>query len=146
MKAEWRIFGMVAAFLFAMCALYAWWSGDYFRAQSDAPHHIDWVGTVGLLLSGLLCLMCAGYFWFVSKRIDLRPEDREDAEIADGAGEVGFFSPGSYWPFGIALVVLFAAFGIADWKPWMIGAGLFFTVLGAAALIFEYYSGSRRAN
>jgi hypothetical protein len=56
------------------------------------------------------------------------------------------FSPGSYWPFGIALVVLFAAFGIADWKPWMIGAGLFFTVLGAAALIFEYYTGSRRAH
>ncbi len=51
---------------------------------------------VALALSGLLCLMCGGYFWFVSRRIDLRPEDRDDAEIADGAGEIGFFSPGSY--------------------------------------------------
>ena len=47
--------------------------------------------------------MCGGFFWFVSRRIDPRPEDRQDAEIADGAGEIGFFSPGSYWPFGLAL-------------------------------------------
>jgi cytochrome c oxidase subunit IV len=146
MKSEWRIFGIVAVFLFAMCALYAWWSGTYFRAQADAGHHIDWVGTVALLLSGLLCTMCGGYFWFVSRRIDLRPEDRADAEIADGAGEVGFFSPGSYWPFGIALMTLVVGFGIADWRPWMIAVGLVFTVLGAAAMLFEYYTGSRRAH
>ena len=47
-------------------------------------------------LTGLI----GGFFWFVSRRIDARPEDRKDAEIADGAGELGFFSPGSYWPFG----------------------------------------------
>jgi Cytochrome c oxidase subunit IV len=146
MKSEWRIFAMVAVFLFAMCALYAWWSGDYFRAQSDAPHHIDWIGTVALLMSGLLCTMMGGYFWFVSRRIDLRPEDREDAEIADGAGEIGFFSPGSYFPFGIAVVTLITGFGIADWRPWMIALGLVFTVVGAAALLFEYYTGSRRAH
>ena len=146
MKAEWRIFGGVAAFLFAMCALYAWWSHDYFSGQADAAHHLDWVGTVALFLSGLLCLMCGGYFWFVSRRIDLRPEDREDAEIADGSGEVGFFSPGSYWPFGIALCALIAGFGIADWRPWMIGVGIGFTVLAASAMLFEYYTGARRAS
>jgi hypothetical protein len=140
MKSEWRIFGMVAAFLFAMCALYAWWSDKYFNG------HADWIGSVALALSGLLCAMCGGYFWFVSRRIDLRPEDRADAEIADGAGEVGFFSPGSYWPFGIALMTLLTAFGIADWRPWMIAVGLVFTVLGASALLYEYYSGSRRAH
>ncbi len=144
MKAEWRIFGMVAAFLFAMCALYAWWSRDYFDQQVDAAHHVDWVGTVALLLSGLLCLMCAGYFWFVSTRIDLRPEDREDAEIADAAGEVGFFSPGSYWPFGLALSALFLGFGIAVWEPWMIAVGALAIIGAASALLFEYYSGSRR--
>src|SRR6185312_13301944 len=126
MKAEWRIFGLVAVFLFAMCGLYAWWTQDYFHG------HVDWIGTVALLLSGLLCLMCGGYFWFVSTRIDPRPEDRADAEIADGAGEVGFFSPGSYWPFGLALTALIAAFGIADWRPWMIAVGLIFTVLAAS--------------
>src|SRR5215207_7949332 len=103
MKSEWRIFGMVAVFLYAVCALYAWWSYDYFNGRPD------WVGSVALFLSALLCTMCGAYFYFVSRRIDARPEDRADAEIADGAGEVGFFSPGSYWPFGIALMTVVAA-------------------------------------
>jgi hypothetical protein len=141
MKTEWRIFGTVAAFMFAACALYAWWSQEYFPS-----HQVEWVGVVGLVLAGLLCLMCGGYFWFVSTRIDPRPEDRAEAEIADGVGEVGFFSPGSYWPFGIALTTVTAAIGIAYWQPWLIGVGLLFTVLGAAALIFEYYTGARRAH
>jgi hypothetical protein len=140
MKSEWRIFALVATFLYAVCVLYAWWSHYYFHG------HVDWIGSVALLLSALLCTMCGGYFWFVSRRIDLRPEDRADAEIADGAGEVGFFSPGSYFPFGIALMTLILAFGIADWRPWMIVLGGVFTILGASALLFEYYSGSRRAH
>ncbi|HEU0238574.1 MAG TPA: cytochrome c oxidase subunit 4 [Micromonosporaceae bacterium] len=141
MKSEWRIFGLVAAFLFVACGVYAWWSQEY-----SQPHRVEWVGVVGLILAGLLCLMCGGYFWFVSRRIDLRPEDRADAEIADGAGEVGFFSPGSYWPFGIALCALIAGIGIAYWAVWIIILGLVFTVLSAAALVFEYYTGSRRAH
>jgi hypothetical protein len=141
MKSEWRIFGLVAAFLFAACAVYAWWSREY-----STPHHVEWVGVVGLILAGLLCLMCGGYFWFVSRRIDLRPEDRADAEIADGAGEVGFFSPGSYWPFGVALCALIAGIGIVYWSIWLIVLGMVFTVLAAAALLFEYYSGARRAH
>ena len=39
--------------------------------------HLEWIGTVALILSGLLCSMCGGFFWFVSRRIDLRPEDRD---------------------------------------------------------------------
>lgn len=138
MKTEWRIFGGLAAFLFAMCALYAWWSNLQFGS-------VEWIGTVALILAGLLCLMSGGYFWFVSTRIDLRPEDRDDAEIADGAGEIGFFSPGSYWPVGIALCCLLAGIGIAYWSVWLIIVGLVFTVLGVAALLFEYYSGARRS-
>jgi hypothetical protein len=141
MKTEWRIFGMIAAFLFGAAALYAWWSQYYFSS-----HQIEWVGVVALILSGLLCFMCGGYFWFVSRRIDLRPEDRPDAEIADGAGENGVYSPGSYWPFGIALMCVVAALGVVYWQPWMIIVGMLFTVLGAAALLFEYYSGARRSH
>ena len=138
MKTEWRIFGMIAAFLFAMCALYAWWSDYQFGS-------VEWIGTVALVLSGLLCLMCGGYFWFVSQRIDPRPEDRADAEIADGAGEIGFFSPGSYIPFGIAICALLAGIGIAYWSVWLIILGLVFTVVGAGALVFEYYTGARKS-
>src|SRR5215475_9016307 len=139
MKSEWRIFGLVAAFLFAACIVYAWWSRTY-----NVPHHVEWVGVVGLILAGLLCLMCGGYFWFVTQRIDPRPEDRADAEIADGAGEVGFFSPGSYIPFGIACAALIAGVGIAYWSVWLLVLGLIFVVVGAGALVFEYYTGARR--
>jgi len=139
MKSEWRIFGLVAAFLFVACVVYAWWSWAYTH-----PHHVEWVGVVGLVLAGLLCLMCGGYFWFVSTRIDLRPEDRAEAEIADGAGEVGFFSPGSYWPIGIATCALLAGIGIAYWAVWLIILGLVFTIVAAGALVFEYYTGARR--
>ncbi|MEV1074433.1 cytochrome c oxidase subunit 4 [Micromonospora parva] len=137
MKTEWRIFLIIAGFLFGATILYGAWT----NGESGG---IEWVGTVALLLSFLLCSMCGGFFWFVSRRIDLRPEDRPDAEIADGAGEVGFFSPGSYWPFGLALAAAIAALGLVFWQYWLIGAGLVAVVLAACGLLFEYYSGTRR--
>ncbi|MEN3307950.1 MAG: hypothetical protein V7603_4152, partial [Micromonosporaceae bacterium] len=75
MKSEWRLFGLVAAFLFVACIVYVLWT----RAELGA---VDWIGSTALVLSGLLCGMCAGYFWFVSRRIDPRPEDRPDAEMS----------------------------------------------------------------
>ncbi|MFY1637319.1 cytochrome c oxidase subunit 4 [Solwaraspora sp. WMMB335] len=137
MKTEWRIFGIVAAFLAVVSGLYpAWTYGQLGR--------VEWIGTVALILSCLLCTMCGGFFWFVSRRIDLRPEDRPDSEIADGAGEVGFFSPGSYWPFGVALSATIAGLGLVFWQWWLIVFGLLAVVASAAALLFEYYTGTRR--
>jgi cytochrome c oxidase subunit IV len=137
MKSEWRLFGLVAAFLFVACTVYALWT----RSELGG---VDWIGSTALVLSGLLCAMCAGYFWFVSRRIDPRPEDRPDAEMSDGAGEVGFFSPGSYWPFGLALAALVSGVGLAYWQLWLVAVGMV-AVLGATGgLLFEYYSGSRR--
>lgn len=139
MKTEYRIFAVVAAFLFPVTALYAWWT----RASMGA---VDYIGTMALLLSGLLCAMCAGYFWFVSRRIDPRPEDRDDAEISDGAGEVGFFSPGSYWPFGLALATITAGVGLAYFQWWLIAVGVVAIVLTIGGLVFEYYTGARKAH
>jgi len=107
-----------------------------------ACHGVD--GTVALILSGLLCSMCGGYFWFVARRIDLRPEDRADAEIFEGAGEVGFFSPGSYWPFGLALSATLAGFGMVIWAPWLIAVGMICVIMATGGLLFEYYTGTRR--
>ena len=138
MKTEWRIFIVVSAFLYLACGVYAWWTWG----QLD---HVDWIGSVALLLSALLTTMCGGYFWFVSRRIDPRPEDRPDGEIADGAGEIGFFSPGSYWPFAVALSAAVAAFGLAYPHWWLAAAGLVGVVLTTCGMLFEYYSGTRRA-
>jgi hypothetical protein len=137
MRTEWRIFGLVSAFLFLACIVYAVWT----NAELG---EIDWVGTVGLLLSGLLTTMCGGFFWFVSRRIEPRPEDRPDAEIADGAGEIGFFSPGSYWPFGLAAASTVAGLGLVFWMWWLLAAGMIGVLFATCGLLFEYYTGTRR--
>jgi hypothetical protein len=102
------------------------------------------VGTVALVLTGTLLLMCAGFFLFVSRRIDPRPEDRIDAEIVEGAGEIGFFSPGSYFPFGIAAAAFVMALGLVYMQIWLIAAGAVAVIVGTGGLLFEYYTGSRR--
>jgi hypothetical protein len=137
MKAEYRIFAQVAAFLVVACGVYAWWT-DYDLGG------VDWVGAMGLALAAVLCAMCGGYFWFVSRRIDPRPEDRTEAEVSDGAGEVGFFSPGSYWPFGLALAASVAGLGMVFWQWWLIISGVVAVILATCGLLFEYYSGTRR--
>ncbi|MEH0844078.1 cytochrome c oxidase subunit 4 [Micromonospora sp. CPCC 205711] len=137
MKTEWRIFLTIAGFLFGVTVLYGVWT----FGESGA---VEWVGTVALLLSFLLCAMCGGFFWFVSRRIDLRPEDRADGEIADGAGEIGFFSPGSYWPLGLAMAAALAGLGLAFWQFWLVGLGLVAVIFAACGLLFEYYTGTRR--
>ncbi len=136
MRTEYKIFGGVAAFLFSAATVYA------FYTYGEAGH-LEWIGTVALILSGLLCSMCGGFFWFVARRIDLRPEDRGDAEMAEGAGEIGFFSPGSYWPFGLALAAAIAGLGLVFVMWWLLALGLILVIAAACGLLFEYYSGTR---
>ena len=139
MRTEWRIFGILTAFLFVAAGLYAWWTDADLGA-------IDWIGTIALTLTALLTLMCGGYFWFVSRRIDPRPEDRDDADISDGAGEIGFFSPGSYWPLGIALATIIAGIGIVYLMWWLIAVGLIAVLFATGGLLFEYYTGARKSS
>jgi hypothetical protein len=135
-RTEYKIFTGVAGFLFAAAIVYSIWT-------HGASGGVEWVGTVALILSGLLCSMCGGFFWFVARRIDLRPEDREDAEIVEGAGEIGFFSPGSYWPFGLALFAAIAGLGLVFVMWWLLAVGLIGVIFSACGLLFEYYSGTR---
>ena len=137
MRTEYRLFGILSAFLLAATFVYAFWTNGELG-------HIDWVGTVALSLSFLLTAMCGGFFWFVSRRIDPRPEDRPDGDIADGAGEIGFFSPGSYWPFGLALFSTVAGLGLVFWQMWLLAIGLVALVISTCGLLFEYYSGTRQ--
>ena len=128
MKVEALIFNLIAAFCFIAAAVYGIWSRE--------P-----IGTTALVLSGGLTVLVGGFFWFVSRRIDPRPEDRKDADIADGSGELGFFSPGSYWPFALAASVALMGLGLAFFYSWLIliaGAALLITIGG---LLFEYYVG-----
>jgi hypothetical protein len=139
MKSEWRLFGLITLFCFVVAGIYAWWT------QKMSPANgVEWVGVVGLVLTGLLTFMCAGFFLVVSRRIEPRPEDRPDAEISDGVGDLGFFSPGSYWPFGIAAAAFVTGIGLVYMQIWLIAAGGAAIIFGAGGLLFEYYTGSRR--
>ena len=101
----------------------------------------DWTGTSALTMAALLVAMVSLYLGFHAARMEPRPEDRKDGEIADGAGELGFFPPYSWWPLWTAATLAVVVFGVASAAWWMVIIGL---VLGAVALvgwIFEYYRG-----
>ncbi|HEX3732506.1 MAG TPA: cytochrome c oxidase subunit 4 [Mycobacteriales bacterium] len=139
MKLESRIFNGLALFLFIMATVYYIWT-------DHSVERADWIGTTALVLSGGLCGLCGMYFSFVARRIEPRPEDRDDAEIDEGAGELGFFSPGSYWPVGIALSVVIAGFGAIYWAPWLLVVGGIAIIGSVGGLLFEYYTGSRASH
>ncbi|MBB5156206.1 cytochrome c oxidase subunit 4 [Saccharopolyspora phatthalungensis] len=128
MKVESRIFNIITIFFFLSAVVYGVWSRE--------P-----VGTVGLILVGGLSLIIGSYFSFVARRIEDRPEDNPDAEISDGAGEMGFFSPGSYWPVGLAASAAFAGIALAFFHVWMIVIAVGFVLIMVAGLVFEYHTG-----
>lgn len=137
MKIEARIFLLVATFCWLAGIMYAIWT-------HTSAGGIEWAGFLALLLSGGLLGISGSFFWFVSRRIDPRPEDRSDAEIAEAAGELGFFSPGSYWPISMAAAAAFAAIGLAFVQIWLVIVSVFGILFAVAGLLFEYYSGGRR--
>ena len=96
---------------------------------------------MALILTGCLALLIGSYFQFVARRIGPRPEDNPDAEVSDGAGELGFFSPGSYWPVGLAGAAAFMAVALAFFHVWMIVLGMGLMLVAIAGLVFEYHAG-----
>lgn len=100
----------------------------------------DWTGTTALVMTFLLCALLGYYLYVVAKQIDDRPEDREDGEIADGAGELGFFPPYSWWPLFCALTIAVMVVGaVVGWWLFLIGA--VFGVVSLIGWVFEYYRG-----
>lgn len=135
MKVEARIFDAVTVFAFVVAIVYAVLTGLMTRDG------VEPVGVVALTLSGGLSLIAGSYLRFISRRIEYRPEDTEDAEVSDGAGEMGFFSPGSYWPIGVAGAVAIWGVGLAFFHGWLIIMGIVLLLLAVGGLVFEYHSG-----
>lgn len=127
MKAETLMFVFCSAFFVLVTPLYYLSSGDL-------------TGTTALVMTFLLTTLIAFYLGFHARKMEARPEDRKDGEIAEGAGELGFFPPYSWWPLWCALCLAMMVLGVAiGWWLFIIG-----TALGAVALcglIFEYYRG-----
>jgi hypothetical protein len=137
MKVEARLFLGIAVFCWVAAVMYGIWS-------KQSQHHVEVVGVAALILSGGLLGIPGGFFWFVSRRIDPRPEDRSDAEIAEAAGDLGFFSPGSYWPVAVASAATLVGIGLAFAQVWLVVVGVVFLMFTVGGLLFEYYIGGRR--
>jgi len=128
MKMEAWIFGISTAFFVIVAPAYWLIAGD-------------WTGTSALVMTTLLMAMVTLYLGFHAGKMEPRPEDRKDAEIADGAGELGFFPPYSWWPLWCAASLAVMVYGVAIGAWWLLIIG---TGLGAVALtgwVFEYYRG-----
>jgi hypothetical protein len=125
-KTESRIFEILTIFFFVVAIIYL------VIAKEPA-------GTAALFLTGGLSLIVGTYFRFVSRRLELRPEDNPGAEVSDGAGDVGFFSPGSYWPFGLALSVALVAISLAYMYFWALTISGVILLISIGGLVFEYH-------
>ncbi|MCC8244740.1 cytochrome c oxidase subunit 4 [Saccharothrix luteola] len=134
MKVEARIFDLVMAFSFLMAVVYGYWT------WADTGF-VEPTGTVALALTGGLALIVGTYFRFVARRIEVRPEDNADAEVSDGAGELGFFSPGSYWPIGLAAAAATAGVALAFWHIWLLVIAVVLVLIAVGGLVFEYHTG-----
>ena len=73
-----------------------------------------------------------------------RPTTAEAAAAVwgeEGAGELGFYSPHSWWPLFLAASAAVTALGLVfGW--WLVGLGLIFVLLSLGGFLFEYYRGA----
>ncbi|MEN9324444.1 MAG: hypothetical protein RL414_198 [Actinomycetota bacterium] len=126
MKAGWRLFGGLAVFYFLMTVIY-WQVGG------------EALGITALVLSGGLAGLIGFYLWFISTRTGgVLPEDNLEGEIADAAGEIGFFSPHSWWPLALALSACAAGLGLLiGWWLTLIAAGALMVSIFGFVLQYE---------
>ncbi|KAA0917229.1 cytochrome c oxidase subunit 4 [Dietzia sp. ANT_WB102] len=137
MNATVRIFDALFIFLGVLGIGYAYLTGT-------SRTGVEWVGTTAFILSSGLALLIGGYLRFVARRISTLPEDFEEAEVSDGAGELGFFSPHSFWPVLVAFSVCIVGYGAAFWNWWVLIGGATSLIICASGLVFEYHWGREK--
>lgn len=130
MKFQGRLFIWLSVFILAVAVLYGVWSKEA-------------AGTTALFLAFGLSIMIGFYLSFTAKRMDALAQDDKEADVADEAGEVGFFSPHSWQPFALAVGGAFAFLGVAiGW--WLLYFAAPLILVGLWGWVFEYYRGESR--
>ncbi len=125
----------VEGYLFLGCAVFFGVADLVYWNLSHDP-----TGTTALALSVALAFLIGFYVTFTGRRLPPRPEDSKAGEIYQGTGELGFFSPHSWWPLFVALAAAVAALGVAiGWWLFFIGGPML--MLAAIGFVFEYYRG-----
>lgn len=129
MKAETYIFGVNAVFFTLVAPAY--WFISY-----------DPTGTAALVMTALLTTLVTFYLGMHARRmVEVRPEDDKEGQIADGAGELGFFPPYSWWPLWVAASAAVVVVGLAFAAWWLVAIGVGLLSIALSGWIFEYYVG-----
>ena len=125
MKVSWQLFIGLSLFYVLMTIIY-WQVGG------------EPVGIAGMLLAAALAGMVGFYVWFTQRRIgQILPEDNLTALISDGAGELGFYSPHSWWPLPVALSMCALTLSlIIGW--WLTVISLGALVISIIGMVTEY--------
>lgn len=130
MKVQGKMFLGLALFILVIAITYGVWSKE--------P-----VGTTALVLGFGLSLMIGFYLAFTARRVDDLAQDNKEADVADEAGDVGFFSPHSWQPLSLAIGGAFAFLGVAlGW--WLLYFSAPLLLIGLFGWVFEYYRGENR--
>ncbi|MBO3129625.1 cytochrome c oxidase subunit 4 [Dermatophilus congolensis] len=127
-----NVFTLMAIFFLPIAVLYTFWT--------NATGQIEWTGSVALWLLCIMSLMGTFGLRSASKKLDEDPADNPRADIAEAAGDYGFFSPGSGWPVFLAFgaTTVFAGLAIG-W--WMFIIGVVFSIVALLGWCFEYFRG-----
>lgn len=130
MKIQGKMFIWLSAFMLSVAIIYGVWAKE--------P-----VGTTALFLAFGLSIMIGFYLGFTARRVDVGPQDDKEADVADDAGEVGFFSPHSWQPLSLALGGAIAFLSVAvGW--WLMYFSAPLLLIGIWGWVFEYYHGENR--
>ena len=125
MKVSWQLFIGLSLFYVLMTIVY-WQVGG------------EPVGVGGMLLAAALAGMVGFYVWFTQRRIgQILPEDNLTALISDGAGDLGFYSPHSWWPLPVALSMCALTLSLViGW--WLTVISLGALVISIIGMVTEY--------
>ncbi|MEU1469914.1 cytochrome c oxidase subunit 4 [Streptomyces sp. NBC_01220] len=130
MKVQGKMFLGLALFILVMAITYGVWSKE--------P-----VGTTALVLAFGLSVMIGFYLAFTARRVDALAQDNKEADVADEAGDVGFFSPHSWQPLSLAIGGALAFMGVVfGW--WLLYFSAPMLLIGLFGWVFEYYRGENR--
>ncbi len=136
MKVEYKLFLFMAVFFGVVSAVYAVASLAYYG-------HIEPIGLTVFVMTTLMSAIILFYLFIQSRKIDPRYEDDPRADVADGAGTLGFFPPSSIWPFVSALVAAMIVLGpVFGW--WITLLGIVAGIWAVTGWCYEFYVGDYR--
>lgn len=130
MKIQGRMFIWLSVFILAMAIVYGLWSKEA-------------AGTTALFMAFGLSVMIGYYLAFTARRVDAGAQDDKNADVADDAGELGFFAPHSWQPLSLAIGGALAFLSICfGWWLMFFSAPIIF--VGLFGWVFEFYRGENQ--